>query len=92
MSLEADARRGELARSVLDNPVYAESYDLIERSIVEAWKESRDAAERDELHRLHKTLAKAKNLIESVMRTGEVAQAELKHKRSIADRVRAFAA
>jgi hypothetical protein len=51
------------------------------------WRDSRDAAEREELHRLLKMLTKARNVLESTMRTGQLASAELERKRTLADRV-----
>jgi hypothetical protein len=84
---EQEAVRGRLAQDVLENPVYAESYGMIEQEIMAKWRDSRDAAEREELHRLLKMLAKARNVLESTMRTGQLASAELERKRTLADRV-----
>ena len=87
MSDEQEAIRGRLAQDVLDNPVYAESYGMIEQEIMAKWRDSRDALEREELHRLLKMLSKARNVIESAMRTGQLAAAELERKRTLADRL-----
>ncbi|MBZ4251721.1 hypothetical protein LAJ57_12450, partial [Streptococcus pneumoniae] len=77
MSDEQEAIRGRLAQDVLDNPVYAESYGMIEQEIMAKWRDSRDALEREELYRLLKMLTKARNVLESTMRTGQLAMAEL---------------
>ena len=87
MSDEQEAIRGRLAQDVLDNPVYAESYGMIEQEIMPKWRDSRDALEREELHRLLKMLSKARNVLESTMRTGQLAMAELERKRTLADRI-----
>lgn len=92
MTLESDVRRGEQARQVIESPVYVAAYEQIEQAILANWKDSRDAAEREELHRLHRSLLKVRTLMEATMRSGEIAQAELKRKRSIGDRLKAFAA
>ena len=87
MSLEREAERGRQAQAVIDNPVYAESYGLIEQEITRKWRDSRDASEREELHRLLKMLDKARTVLESTMRSGRVAEAEIQRKRSLAERV-----
>lgn len=87
MSLHDDARRGSLAQQVIDNPVYAESYDLIEREVMELWRDSRDPAERESLHVFLKALTKARRVLESTMRSGKVASAELERKQSLRQRV-----
>lgn len=87
MSLEREADRGRLADDVLRNPVYAESYDLIEQEITRKWRESKDRDEREQLHQLQRMLAKARTVLESTMRSGKVAASELKRKRTIAERV-----
>lgn len=87
MSLERDADRGRMAQDVLDNPVYAESYALVEKEIANKWLESRDAQEREHLHRLAMALRAAKTVIESAMRNGKVAAKELERKRTLADRI-----
>lgn len=87
MSLEKDAERGRQAQAVLDNPVYVESYGLIEQEITRKWRDSRDASEREELHRLLKMLDKARTVLESTMRSGRVAEADIQRKRSLAERV-----
>ena len=81
-----EAQRGQLAQSILDNPVYADSYKQIEDSLTRVWRESRDAKEREEVHQLLRMLDKTKNIIESVMRTGKLADAEIKRKQSLAER------
>jgi DNA-binding MurR/RpiR family transcriptional regulator len=87
MTDEQEAIRGRLAQDVLENPVYAESYGAIEQEIMAKWRDSRDPVEREELHRLLKMLAKARNVLESTMRTGQLAAAELERKRTLADRL-----
>ena len=87
MSDYNDAQRGQLAQSVLDNSVYADSYKQIEDSLTRVWRDSRDVKEREEVHQLLRMLDKTRNILESVMRTGKLAEAEIKRKQSLADRV-----
>lgn len=87
MTLEHDADRGRMAQEVLDNPVYAESYALVEKELTSKWLESRDAHEREHLHRLAMALKATKTVMESTMRSGKVASKELERKRTLADRI-----
>lgn len=81
------AQRGQLARQVLENPVYAESYALIEQELTRLWRESRDASEREQLHQLLRMLDKARAVLERTMRDGKVAAKELQRKQTLAERI-----
>lgn len=87
MSDQHEAERGRLAQAVLDNPVYAESYGLIEAEITRKWRESRDKDEREQLHMLLRMLDKARNVLESTMRTGQLAEEAIKRKQSQAEKM-----
>lgn len=87
MSDYTEAQRGQQAQAVLDNPVYSESYALIEAEITRKWRESRDKDEREQLHLLLRMLDKAKNVLESTMRAGKLAEAEIARKKTLAERV-----
>jgi hypothetical protein len=82
-----EAERGRQAQAVLDNPVYASSYGLIEAEITRKWRESRDKDEREQLHLLLRMLDKARNVLESTMRTGKLAEAELERKQTLMQRI-----
>lgn len=87
MSLTSDVERGLQAESVLQNPIYCEAYSLIEQGILKTWRESGDAAQREELHKVLKLLDKARSLMESTMRSGRVAAKELERKRKLSERI-----
>lgn len=87
MTDQTQAERGRQAQAVLDNPVYAESYGLIEAEIQRKWRESRSPDEREELHLLLRMLDKAKNVLESTMRAGKLAEAELARKQTQAEKM-----
>jgi hypothetical protein len=78
MSLQNESQRGDMARQVLENEVYAEAYTLLEAEITRAWRESRDQAEREELHRALRSLSKVKTVLESTMKSGQVALDKLR--------------
>lgn len=87
MSLQNESQRGDMARQVLENEVYAEAYTLLEAEITRAWRESRDQAEREELHRALRSLSKVKTVLESTMKSGQVAVDKLQQERSRAQRI-----
>jgi hypothetical protein len=87
LSLELDVQRGELARQVLENSVYAEAYALLESEITRAWRESKDRDEREELHRALRSLAKTRTVLESTMKSGQVATKKLLDDRSRVQRI-----
>ncbi|OGT56291.1 MAG: hypothetical protein A3E01_06995 [Gammaproteobacteria bacterium RIFCSPHIGHO2_12_FULL_63_22] len=82
-----EAQRGQMAQSVLDNAVYADSYALIEGGLTRAWRDSRDPSEREEIHQKLLMLDKVKNLLESVMRTGQLAEDKIRQQKSQAERM-----
>lgn len=86
MSHEKDVERGRMAQAVLDNPVYAESYGLIEKELTKKWRDARDVAEREHIHQLLRMLDKARSVLEATMASGKVAAKELEYKRSLADK------
>jgi len=90
MSLQNEALRGDLARQVLENEVYAEAYGLIEQEITKAWRESKNPAEREELHRALRSLAKVQNVMQSTMDSGKVATRALQDERSKLQRLGAI--
>jgi len=87
LSLQNEALRGDLARQVLENEVYAEAYGLIEQEITKAWRESKNPAEREELHRALRSLNKVQNLMQSTMDSGKVATRTLLDERSKLQRI-----
>ena len=87
MSLQNEAQRGELARQVLENEVYAEAYALIEQEIMRIWRDSKNQDEREELHRALRSLGKVRQVLEGTMNSGKVAAATLQAEKSRAQRI-----
>lgn len=87
MSDALEAQRGQLAEQVLRNAVYVDAYGLIESELTRLWRESRDRDEREQLHQLLKMLTKVQTVLESTMRTGQVATAELQRKQTLAQKI-----
>lgn len=80
MSAEADILRGRRAQEVLDNEVYIEAHAAVEAEIIRQWREARNADDREQLHQLLLMHGKGKEALESVMRSGAIADAELQRR------------
>lgn len=80
MTMEYDAERGRLADEVLKNPVYAESYEQVDKEIHRAWAAARSKDDREQLHQMLLMLTKVKGALESTMRNGRVAADEIQRK------------
>lgn len=87
MSHEADVLRTKRAQEVLENEIYAEAWTQIEQEIIRQWREARNPQDREQLHQLLLMHGKAKTALESVMRSGRVAEAELARKQSRAEQI-----
>jgi hypothetical protein len=87
VSHESDALRGRQAQEVLDNPIYAEAWAAIEKEIISQWREARNPQDREQLHQLLLMHERAKAAMASVMRSGEVATAELQRRQSRAEQM-----
>lgn len=66
--------RGENAARILGDRLMAESFDLLEKEIIESWEKCpvRDAEGREELWRLYKTAKKFKGIFEGIIQSGQV--------------------
>lgn len=85
MSLENDRERGRQAQEILDSAIYKEAHAGIEAEIIRQWREARNADDREQLHQLLLMHGKAKVALEAVMRSGQLADADLQRKMSRAE-------
>ena len=72
-----ERERGEFARQVLENPIWVEAWDKYESGLISAWRKATDTETRERAHLELKTIEKVKRAIETVMKTGEMAQMQL---------------
>jgi hypothetical protein len=77
--------RGKQAQAIIEDPIYIEAHAAIEHEVVQQWREARNPQDREQLHQLLLMHGKAKTALESVMRTGLLAEAELSRKLSRAE-------
>ena len=87
MTDAVEAERGRQAQAVLDNPVYADGYAAIEQELMHKWRDSRDAHEREQLHRLLMALTLIRSRLEATMRTGKVALDKITRQQSLVQRI-----
>lgn len=71
--------RAELARQVMDNPVYQEAYQMFRGQCMEQFQNTKfkDSAERDEIWRKMQTITYVHDYFEELMDTGKFGQQTL---------------
>ena len=81
-----DANR---AKEVLENEAFIAAFDNTEKEIIEQWTSSpaRDAEGREKLHSYLMLLRKVKAHLTSSLDTGKLAEIDLQHKKSLAERI-----
>lgn len=91
-TLEARIYDGNRAREVLENEVFNQVWADVEQELTKAWMESpaRDVEGREKIFLTLQMLRKLHGAIQTTMETGKLAQKELEHQRTIADRARAM--
>ena len=90
-TLEERLHSGSRAKEVIENEEFQASFDAIEAEVMETWKNTpaRDVEGREKCYDYLKVLQKVKAHLVSTLETGKLAELELTHKQTIADRVRA---
>jgi len=90
--LEKRIYDGARAREVLDNEAYQQAFADLKSEITEQWKSSpaRDQDGREKLYLMLGLLTKIEGLLQTTMETGRLAELDLAHKQTLADRARAF--
>ena len=81
-----DANR---AKEVLENEAFVAAFDDTEKEIIEQWTSSpaRDAEGREKLHTYLMLLRKVKAHLLYSLDTGKLADIDLQHKKSLAERI-----
>lgn len=78
-----EINRADMARQVLDNPVFKECLELVEKEIIEAWAQSnfRDNEGREKAWMMIVYGRKIRDILLSCIETGKMAQIQLEEKR-----------
>lgn len=89
-TLEARIYDGNRAQEVLENEVFNQVWADVEQELTKAWRESpvRDVDGREKIFLTLQMLQKLKGAIQTTLETGKLAQKELEHKQTLADRAR----
>lgn len=79
MELSDELRRGDMARLVLENPIYVETMQSLRDGIMQAWENApiRDKEGQNELKLMLKLLGDLQRNIETVMQTGKMAKIQI---------------
>lgn len=75
-----DISRGQAAKEILDNEIFAEAFVAIRNKIFEEWANStpEEAPARQDLYLMSKLLTKLHQQLRAVMETGQIAEFNLK--------------
>lgn len=89
-TLEARIYDGNRAQEVLENEVFIQVWADAELELTKAWRESpvRDVDGREKIFLTLQMLQKLKGAIQTTLETGKLAQKELEHHQTLADRAR----
>ena len=79
MTPDQELRRGEQARQVIENEIYAESWQAVRDGIIHAWENApiRDKEGQNELKLMLKLLTDVRRNIETTMNTGKMAKTQI---------------
>lgn len=80
----SERERGALAEQILDNPLWAEAYEILTRELIEAWRATvaTQTDEREKIYLMLMAVDEAFRQIESVFNTGKMAEREIEDKRN----------
>lgn len=83
---------GARAREVLENTEFIAAFDAIEKEVIDTWTSSpaRDAEGRERLWTYLHLLRKVRTQLMSTMETGKLAQLDINHRRSTAEKLRSM--
>lgn len=89
MNLQDTYEAGERAREVLENEQFKAAFEAIEKELIDQWTQSpaRDADGREKLWLMLQMLRKVHSCLAKTMDSGKLAMAEIKHKKTIRDRL-----
>lgn len=90
MELSERIYNGNRAKEIIDNECFQWALDEIKQEITEQWKTSpaRDEEGRQSLWVMLKLAEKLEQVLKTTLETGKLAELELKHQRTLAERVK----
>ena len=90
-TLEERLYAGDRAKEILENEVFIAAFDDIEKEVIETWTKTpaRDDTGRERCYQYLMMLRKVKAHLTTTLETGKLAQMELQHRQTLADRMKA---
>ena len=79
MVIEKDLHKGTLAKQILENEVYKETFTEMEKSIFEEWKHSHSEDQRNALWMMIQLLPRFEATLTAALNNAAVASEQLKH-------------
>lgn len=91
-TIEERIYNGARAKDILDNEVFQQVFSDIEQELFKAWTDSpaRDAEGRERIHQYQAMLRKLKSQLQTTFETGKLAQLDLEHKKTLAQRAKGW--
>ena len=86
-TLEQRLHDGSRAREILENEQWQATFDAIENEVIESWKTSQNAADREKQWTYLQVLQKVQMHLVSTLETGKLAELELEHKKTLQERL-----
>lgn len=77
MTLQSDKERGQAAKRLSDDPAFQDACNAVERALLERWRASLTADDRERLWMAVNLLEKLRGWIVGAMRTGEFAAKQI---------------
>ena len=92
MELSDELQRGDMAAAVLDNPIYAESWEMVRNGIIAAWENApiRDKEGQNELKLMLKVLGDLRKTVEQTMQTGKLARIQIEQEGIVSRTIKRF--
>jgi hypothetical protein len=89
-TLEERIYEGNRAKECLENEAFNWAFEGIEQELTNAWRTSpaRDEAGREKIYLTLQLLTKLKAALNGSLETGKLAELDLQHKRTLADRAK----
>ena len=91
-TLEQRLYLGDRAREVIENEVFVDAFEQIQKEVIEQWTNSpaRDEAGRERLWTYLQMLKRLQAQLQQTMESGQLARLDLEHKRGLMDKAKSL--
>ena len=92
MELDKRIYNADRAREILENEMFIEAFDKIEKDLYELWQKSSmaDSQGRENLFRYQRAMKEFKANLMTLLDTGKLARLELDHKKSLKEKAKSL--